>query len=317
MFHYAGQLDYPAALDEFEKARRALPNEAKVLQSMAAVARRMGRWEDATRHFQVAVAMDPRNPVSQVELAQTFLFQRRYADAARTYDDLLAWKPDEFVFQRFRAGVDVAQRADHRRLQSVLTSEAAKTAPPVMLARVRYDLALAQRDYRAAEEALSVREWEETNMTGYTLPPEWQVGVVASGLGNAEKARTAFLAARERAAADVAARPQDAKARMILARIEARLGNKDAAIREGERALAELPPAKDTLDGVRALGELAAVYAELGESGRTLDLLEQSAKLPAGVSYGYLKLGLPWETLRHEPRFQKVLDSLAPRDTPP
>ena len=317
MFYYAGKLDYPAALAEFELARSALPNEAKVIQSIAAVARRMGRWEDATRHFQVAGAMDPRNPVTQVELAQTYSFQRRYAEAARTYDDLLAWKPDEFVFQRFRAGVDVAERADHRRLQSVLTSEAAKTAPPEMLARVRYEIALWQGDYRTAEEALSVPGWEETSMTGYAPPREWDVGLVASARGDAEKARTAFLAAREKAAADVAARPQDAKARMILARIEARLGNKDAAIREGERALAELPTAKDALEGVRALGQLAAVYADLGESGRALDLLEQSAKLPAGLSYGSLMLNLSWETLRNEPRFQKILESLAPKVTPP
>ncbi len=57
---------------------------------------------------------------------------------------------------------------------------------------------------------------------------------------------------------------------------------------------------------------LAAVCAQVGEPERALNLLEQTAKLPGGPSYGELKLKEEWDALRSQPRFEKIVASLAP-----
>jgi tetratricopeptide (TPR) repeat protein len=99
---------------------------------------------------------------------------------------------------------------------------------------------------------------------------------------------------------------------MVLAQIDARLGRKDEAIAEAQRAVELLPAAKDAADAPAMLSRLASVYAHVGETSRALDLLAELAKMPWGPSYGALKLDEMWDPLRREPRFEKILASLAP-----
>ena len=181
LFYYWGSRDYAPALAELALARRALPNDADVVYFIGGIERREGRWDDATRHFEEGVSMDPRNPITRVRLGINYTMQRRYGDAARTFDALLAWKPNEWVYERFRATVDIMARGDLRRTQSSLTSPAAKYAAHNVLARVRLEIALYQRDYRTAEEALAVANSEDNNITGDVMPRDLLPAVVDRG----------------------------------------------------------------------------------------------------------------------------------------
>ena len=58
----------------------------------------------------------------------------------------------------------------------------------------------------------------------------------------------------------------------------------------------------------------AVVAAWVGEKELSLQNLAKAARLPNGVTYGRLKL-LPWyDPLRGDPRFEKIVDSLAPKE---
>jgi tetratricopeptide (TPR) repeat protein len=140
--------------------------------------------------------------------------------------------------------------------------------------------------------------------------------LVARGLGDETRATTAFLAARERAAAAVREQPEERRgANIVLAQIDAALGRKEDAIREGERAVELLPVAKDALIGDALLNRLAGIYAQAGEANRAFNLLEKVSKIPFGVTYGSLKLDAVWDPLRGDPRFEKIVASLAPKET--
>lgn len=314
IFYYRANRDYARALAELGNARRALPNDADVSYWAGAIERRQGRWAESTRHYEEALTKDPRNPGALGDLAGiNYVALRRYEDAARTLDGVLLWKPNDFDFERERAFVDWAGRADLRRIERLLSGDAAKTADADVLAPTRLYLAFAQRDYHAAREALSAYRQADLNWSGYVTPREWYEGVIARGLGDAQKAQRAFMTARERAAAAVGNRPEDAKALIILADIDAALGRKDDAVREGEHAVKLLPVERDAMDGILIARRLAGIYAQVGETARALDLLEYSAKTPCGVHYGDLKLDEVWDPLRREPRFEKILASLAPK----
>jgi hypothetical protein len=41
--------------------------------------------------------------------------------------------------------------------------------------------------------------------------------------------------------------------------------------------------------------------------------LALSAQIPAGIKYGELKLDPQWDPLRGDPRFEKIIASLAPK----
>jgi Flp pilus assembly protein TadD len=111
----------------------------------------------------------------------------------------------------------------------------------------------------------------------------------------------------------VRAQPNNANPLSILALIDAQLGEKEKAIREGRTACDMIPISKDAFNGVELITNLATVYALTGEKDLALEQLEIVTKLPAGPNYGQLRLGPEWDSLRGDPRFEKIVASLAPK----
>ncbi len=310
--HYWGHRDYPPALAELEQARRALPNNAEVWMFIGLIERRQGKWVESTRHLEQARAMDPRNEAILFELMRTNYFSlKRYREAIDACESVIAWKPESFDFQLARAKVDVASAGDVRRWRQVVWGKPAKSAAPDLLVYERLSLALAERDPATAEELLASDAFPQFNWAGYVTPRGYYEGLVAGARGDTEKAREAFERARAMLVEIVATRADDAKALIMLAQVEAQLGERAAAIAAANRALELRPPEKDSVDGPNILGLTAATYAQLGEVDLALDLLEKVAPLPNAVNYGSLKLESVWDSLRGNPRFEVVMNSLA------
>ena len=99
----------------------------------------------------------------------------------------------------------------------------------------------------------------------------------------------------------------------VLGLIDAALGRKEEALREGRRAVELAPIAKDSLDGADVLYFYAVICAWTGERDLAIEQLETLAKIPAGASYGDLRLDPNWDSLRGDPRFEKIVTSLAPK----
>src|SRR5437016_5951990 len=119
--------DYEAALTELGIARRALPNDAEVLEVTAAIARRQGHWEECIRNFERAIELDPRNLSMVGGAGLTYEYERRFAEAAAYRGRALAVAPDEPTARVASALVDLQSRADtqpvHEAIQSVVTKD--------------------------------------------------------------------------------------------------------------------------------------------------------------------------------------------------
>ncbi|MGI8480528.1 MAG: TPR end-of-group domain-containing protein [Chthoniobacterales bacterium] len=313
LFYYWGNRDYAPALAELALARRTSPNDSDALRYLAAIERRQGHWAESTAHYEQAVAFDPRNAGLLDQLAQNYNRLRRYSDSIRIFDGLIAWKPLNFGFATSRAFVDVEQWGDLTRLEAACAGEAAKTADPKDVAETRLTLAFLKRDYHAAEKALAGTSRQDFFDNGFVQPRQFIEGIIAKELGDLPKAQAAFEAARERVAKTLQERPDDPKALSVLAQIDAEMGRKEDAIREGERSVELLPVDKDDVDGRNLLDRLAVTYAHVGEKSRALDLLEEQQRA-IGLAYGWFKIDPVWDPLRNEPRFQKLLATLAPKD---
>lgn len=314
LLYYWGSRDYEPALAELQRAHTSLPNNSLVLLYIGSVQRRQGRLDEASRQLEKALKLDPRSTRVVNTLAETYEGARRYKDAARVLEEGLRWKPDDFTFASFRADLDRVSRADLKPTETFLTSEAAKNADPDAMAEVRMRLAMTKRDYTAAEQALaSYKSGSFGGGSGFTLPRELLAGVIARRQGDSKKAENAFLIARSRAADNLASRPDDAKTLVVLGLIDAYLGHKEEAVREGQRAVELLPVTKDALSGPDVLLRLAEIYVETSNADRALDVLERVAPINFGPSYGELKLEPVWDPLRGNPRFEKIVQSLAPK----
>jgi TolB-like protein/class 3 adenylate cyclase/Flp pilus assembly protein TadD len=313
LLHYRASLDYEPALAEFALAQRSLPNDASIPFLIGMVERRQGHWDESIRRIEPAVRLDPHNVTFISEQATTYFILRRYNEAAKTLDSALAWKPLDFGMAFLRALVDKDWKADLGRLKEVVAGQAGPPAAPNDLISARLILALLERNYHAAQEALDTPGLAEFDDNGFFSPREWTQGIIARGLGDNARGNAAFLAARERAATAAQQSPDDARALIVLGQIDAALGRTADAIREGEHAVELLPTSRDALNGGLIMQKLARIYAQAGDVNRAVNFLEKIIPSPNGLSYGVLKLEQDWDALRGDPRFEKIVASLAPK----
>lgn len=179
------------------------------------------------------------------------------------------------------------------------------------------ECAQAERDRAAAELTLTfVPPSGITDSTSdANWPRDWFVGLVARSFHEKENARNAFSAARAVVLPITQKLPDYPAGWSILGLIDAGLKDRSDAIAEGKHACDLLPLSKDAWDGPGLVTNLALIYAWIGEKDLALEQLELAAKIPAGVYYGDLKLSPKWDSLRDDPRFEKIIASLAPEGT--
>ena len=128
-----------------------------------------------------------------------------------------------------------------------------------------------------------------------------------------EKARAAFARAREEQQKLVQADPNFAPPICILGLIDAGLGRKREALEEARRALDLLPVTKDLSNGTDMLEYGAIVAAWAGEKDLACERLSAAVSHPARLATVPPKLLPFWDPLRGDPRFEKIVNSLAPK----
>jgi len=311
---YWGYLDYDRARNELSLAQKSLPNEPWAFVLAGYIDRRQGRWNESTKNLERAIKLDPQNPAILQQLALTYDSLRRYADEESVYDRAIAVTPKDAALRASRAEVELNWHADPRPL--ILTIEAfvaqdSSEAKHLAWAWIRG--ALCKRDYDGARRAMDALPIDGCYDGTIPIPRFWCEGVVAQLRGDKAAARAAFTNARAEGARLVAEQPSYAEGLCVLGMADAALGNKEEAIREGRRAIELMPISKNAIEGPLLIQYLALIYAWTGEKDLALEQLSVAARMPGHVSYGQLRLHPYWDPLRGDPRFEKIVASLAPK----
>jgi TolB-like protein/class 3 adenylate cyclase/Tfp pilus assembly protein PilF len=312
--HLYTRLDYDRARQELEIAKRALPNEPLVFELTGYIDRRQGRWDDCIRNLERAQELDPRNFFNLQQISLAYQKLRRFKKMAMALDRALMIVPKDAGTRVQRGWVDLEWRATPKPLHSVIQEVFAEDPSTAGgLAEFWLYVALCERDHDAAASALAVMTGDGCRNEGIPLPRAWCEGVAARARGDNLAARGAFTSARVQIEKTVLAQPEYAEALCVLGLVDAGLGRKEEAIREGRRAVELLPVAKDAINGALLIEYLAVIYAWTGEKDRALEELALAARIPSDVSYGQLSLHPYWDPLRGDPRFEKIVASLAPK----
>jgi len=317
LFAYHGFRDYDRALREFELARQLLPNEARIFMNMGAVDRRSGRWQEAETNFRRAVDLDPRNFVVLLEAGSTFAGTHRFAEARKLFQRALGIRPNDSFATNLLGFGYFAESGEPGAWRKEL--DAVAQQGPEAARSIAFPLLLcswAQRDRATAEKAVAMipTEGVANSFDEASVPREYCVGRTAWLFGDRQLAQTALTAAHGIFTRAVEQQPDYGQAWSYLGLTDAMLGRRDDAIREGKRACEILSYEKDTWTGGIWIGNLAQIYARCGDKDAALEQVEKAARLPAGVTYGELKSDPEWDSLRGDPRFEKILASLAPKE---
>jgi serine/threonine-protein kinase len=311
---YRGYLDYQGALFELEVARRSLPNDARILQLMGFILRRQGRWEEATQNLEHAVELDPRNTDTLEQMAWHYLFLRRYAEVKPLLTRVLAIEPNRVDTQVFLASVDFHWKADIRPFRQMIDS--VRTTNPSALPSIAdawLTCALAEHDPGAVANAMVAMGENAFGDDSVQFSRTFVEGLVARIMKDDGKARSAFTAARAEQEKVIQAQPNYGPPLCVLGLIDAALGRKEEALREGKRAVELLPVEKDAIRGPAMIKYFAMIATWAGDNHLACKQLASALRYPTSPSYGDLKLLPYWDPLRGDPRFEKIVASLAPK----
>src|SRR5882757_2662830 len=313
-FLYRCYLDYEKARAELAVAQRALPNNSDIFELTGYIDRRQGLWNESARSLQRAIALDPRNFFMLQQIALSYQEFRQFRAMAAALDRALVLVPHDLDTQVTRASVDLEWRADPRPLrESIRTILAENPATASDLAAQWFYLALCERDPAAVTQALAAIP-DSGTAVDLNFPRSWCEGLAARSKGDVATAQDAFLAAHAELERTVSEQPGYAPALCVLGLIDAALGRKDEAIREGRRAIEILPITKDSIDGAELVKYMGVIYAWCGEKDLAIEQIEATLKIPSTLSYGNLKLHPNWDPLRGDPRFEKIVTDLAPQN---
>jgi serine/threonine protein kinase/tetratricopeptide (TPR) repeat protein len=314
---YHGHLDYEAALTELETARKTLPNDSRLFELKGYIERRRpgGNQEKALHELERAIDLDPRNSILLRNVALSYKSLRRYKEEETILDRELAIRPNDIYLKGARAFVDLDWKANTRPLHALIDSIRAKNAAALPeIADKWLTCAFAERDAAAAASALATRGDRSLGNELVKYSPHFIEGLIAQMTQDDAKARLSFTAARAEQEKLVGTHPDDAGAISVLGLIDAALGRKEDALREGRRAVELLPVEKDVLNGTRMVAGLARIAASVGDKDLACEHLAHASRLPnAIVTYGQLKLLPWWDPLRGDPCFEEIVASLAPK----
>ena len=311
---YRGYGNYDSALGELEVANQSLPNDARLFELKGYIQRRQGRWGESTQNLERAVDVDPRNVPLLRQLALSYDDLRRYADEVAVRDRALAIEPDNVKAKLWRAEVDFDWKANTRPLHQLLDEVRAKDPRAIRtLGDDWFYCALAERDAAAATKALAVLGEDGFGDTIVKYSRQFGEGLIARMTKDDARARAAFTVARAEQERIVCAQPDDGGTLCVLGLIDAALGEKEQALREGRRAVELFPVEKDAIDGPRMIMLLARIAAWVGDNDLACEQLAYASRLPSGITYGQLKLLPWWDPLRGDPRFEQIVASLAPK----
>jgi TolB-like protein/tRNA A-37 threonylcarbamoyl transferase component Bud32 len=328
---YAGYSDYGRARAELALAQQSLPNNPQVYELAGSIDSSQRRYADAIHNLERASELDPRNLPYLITLSSIYAFLHDYDEWAKIMDRIVALYPEGRPGWIFRAYVELARRADSRpvraAIERILTNEPGSEKDPFVVSH-RYILALYDRDWDAAGSlAVALPQKKSLEWTFPSQPGrDFWVGVVARLKGDETSAHAAFMRARAQQEDEIRGHPDDVTLLSELGVVDAGLGRKEEALSEGRRAIELASSAKDGAE-VEIKAEqtqqvtdpyvkicFAIICAWTGERELALEQLEALTKTPGQYNYGDFRLNPVWDPLRGDPRFEKIVASLVPKE---
>src|SRR5712691_7650644 len=304
-YHYYCERDYQRALDEFAIARKSLPNSADVYLAIGAIQRRQGKWAESTANMEKAASLSPKDSFLLMNLADNYHAADDFENADRLFDRAIEAAPNSVSARAGKAMLAVELKGDLSEIDKQLAHirPGAGSDAEGMVGRAY--LLMLQRKFH---DAVAVLKQLPGDARSDEKPKEYLDGALYTLVNDKEHARSAFQRARSILEKAIQEGSDDASRHMMLGMVLAGLGEKNAAIAEGKRAMALLPESQDALDGPKMTLALAQIYAWTGDNDAAFELLERSLITPAGVTVSSLKLSPIWDPLRADARFQALID---------
>jgi TolB-like protein/Tfp pilus assembly protein PilF len=315
-YHYACLKDYDTAVRYFEQARPLLPNNSRIPESLAYVARRRGRWDQSEAYFNEAERLDPRSVSLLSQHALSYYCLRRFPEALRKLDQILNITPDDVDIVALKAAIAQAE-GDLPRASALLAPLRPTADLNQALETQVYQGILERRPAQMIPRLKEILAKPDPALGYYNGELRFWLGWAQEVAGDHSAAQQTWRQARSELEPLLQEQPENFALIGDLALINMGLGDKAAALTLAERAMALNPIEKDAAFGPGALEILARVAARLGEPDRAITALEKVLSIPYSgrlaefmpLTPALLRLDPMFDPLRGDPRFEKLAHS--------
>jgi TolB-like protein/Flp pilus assembly protein TadD len=307
-YHYRVLRDFEGAVTAYQEAQRRLPNNAFLLENLAFVLRRVGRWQDAETNYNKALELDPRDVSLLSSLGGEFYgYLRRFDDARAVVDRALQISPDSDTARAIKAGILQNEGRLPEAAQELTRIPEGSTEDYVVGSRISQ--AMYERDFA---RAIRVIEQKVNSVPAgqpfdsITRTALVQLGFCQEWSGRHVDAQQSFTRAIQsiKPTPDTVVAPEANGLPYALALAYAGLGQKEKALAQAEQAVKDYET--DAVNKPSAMATRAQIQARFGDHDAAIAVLPQLLQVPAGVTVANLKLDPFWDPLRKDPRFQKL-----------
>jgi TolB-like protein/class 3 adenylate cyclase/Tfp pilus assembly protein PilF len=317
-YYYACLKDYDTALRYFEQARQFLPNNSQIFALLASIARRRGQWDQSESYFNQTEQLDPRNVNLLGQHAQLYIERRRFPEALRKFDRVLDIMPGDVDTLAAKAAIAQAE-GDLPRASALLASIHPPADDPQALETQVYQAILERRPAQIIPRLKKLLAKPDPALGYVSGELRFYLGWAQEVAGDHTAAQESWRQARSELEPFLKEQPENFALVGNLALTSMGLGDKAAAFKLTEQAMALIPSGKDAVAGPIPIEILARVSARMGEPDRAVAALEKLLSIPydgalaqnVPLTPALLRLDPMFDPLRNDPRFQK-LASTAP-----
>ncbi len=317
-YQYWVEHDYDGAGRHFEQLLGKWPNNSEILEALGLIARRQGHWDQAKAYLDRAVALDPLSPNVRGVAALTSAFTRDFPAALHAIDEALNIWPDDLSLIAMKAVV-YQQLGELDHADALLNGLHPRPTDIAAISAITDQARLRRSCAGAINQLQGLLQLDQANGSGgFTSSVlNRNLGDLRRLSGDASGARTNYMQARGQLLAMLKNQPNNADLYDSLASVYCGLGDQESAMKHIESAVNLMPVAKDALLGAAIETDRARVEARFGDRDRAIPALAHLLNLPGNLTPAFLRLDPDFDLLRGDPRFEKIVASLAPKDASP
>ena len=306
LLRYRCLSDLQGAMEEFKRSVQAQPNHSLAIFMVAMIQRRLGLFAESLDGVIAAQKLDPMHSAYHAEAGITSFVMRRFDDADAYFDQSITLAPDQANAYTWKAMLQLFGRGDVKSTRTVLEMMGERGVEESYWEW--YELLLTERNLDRVQAHIDLLRTDVYEEQLWYFPKSLMRAEAHALLGNPANAELEYRKSFDHLVGAIATDPNDSRKRVAMATTCIGLKRYDDAFTHSQAAVDISPVSKDALHGPLILSMQAVVHARAGDHDTALRIVEHLLSIPSFVSPGHLRASPHWDSLRHLPEFERLIN---------